>query len=62
VPIAVVIGTGYNGLMRVDKEVIEAFEGKGKKVYIAKTKEAVNLFNDLVKDGKKVLAFFHLTC
>lgn len=59
---AVVIGTGYNGLMKVDDEVIEAFRSRGLEVHIAKTQQAVEIYNELVRSGKRVLAFFHLTC
>ncbi|MCD6278046.1 MAG: Mth938-like domain-containing protein [Desulfurococcales archaeon] len=59
---AVVIGTGYDGLMSVDDEVIKVFKDRGKEVLIAKTKDAVNIYNDLVSNGRKVLGFFHLTC
>jgi len=59
---SVVIGTGYSGLMRVDPEVVELFKSKGCEVFIAKTKEAIKIYNRLVSKGKKVLAFFHLTC
>ena len=59
---AVVVGTGYDGLMRVDEEVVEVFKKKGKEVFIAKTRDAVDIYNDLVRKGKRVLGFFHLTC
>jgi len=58
----VVIGTGYDGMMSVDNEVIDAFRRRGKNVHILKTREAVKLYNELVDKGKKVLAFLHLTC
>ncbi len=58
----VVIGTGYSGLMRVDKEVVEEFERRGVRVHIANTREAVRLYNSLVKQGRRVMAFLHLTC
>ena len=59
---AVVIGTGYDGLMRVDDEVVNVFKSRGKEVFIAKTRDAVKVYNDLVSKGKKVLGFFHLSC
>ncbi len=59
---AVVIGTGYYGLMRVDKEVIEYFKQKGMEVYMAETGKAVEKYNELVRKGKKVIGLFHLTC
>jgi len=59
---AVVIGTGYSGFMRVDREVIEEFKRRGIEVYVTNTRRAVEIYNDLVKQGKKVMAFLHLTC
>ncbi|NPA98635.1 MAG: hypothetical protein GXO43_04580 [Crenarchaeota archaeon] len=59
---AVVIGTGYYGLMRVDREVVEYFRNKGLDVFVAETGRAVEKYNELVKQGKRVIALFHLTC
>ncbi|MET1159563.1 MAG: Mth938-like domain-containing protein [Thermoprotei archaeon] len=59
---AVVIGTGYDGLMRVDEEVIEHYRKRGIEVYVSNTREAVNKYNELVEKGKRVLGMFHLTC
>ncbi len=59
---AVVVGTGYHGMMRVDDEVIKAFERKGREVFILKSREAVRKYNELVSEGRKVLLFIHLTC
>ncbi|RLG89498.1 MAG: hypothetical protein DRO15_00235 [Thermoprotei archaeon] len=59
---SVVIGTGFNGLMKVDEEVINTFRNRGVEIYIDKTSRAVDKYNELVKKGKKVLAFLHLTC
>lgn len=59
---AVVIGTGYSGLMRVDGDVVEAFARRGRRVYVERTRRAVELYNRLVGEGKKVLAFLHITC
>ncbi len=58
----VVIGTGYEGFMRVDPEVVAEFRRRGKEVYVARTTEAVEIYNRLALEGKKVLAFLHLTC
>ncbi len=59
---AVVIGTGYDGLMRVDSDVVKLFKDKGKEVFIARTRDAVKIYNELVNNGRKVLGLFHLTC
>lgn len=58
----VVVGTGYNGLMKVDGEVVREYEKRGIKVFIATTGEAVRTYNKLVNEGRRVLAFLHLTC
>ncbi|MCD6300722.1 MAG: hypothetical protein J7L82_01470 [Staphylothermus sp.] len=59
---AVIIGTGYYGYMKVDKEVINYFKTKNAEVFILDTHNAVKKFNKLVEIGKKVLGLFHLTC
>ncbi len=60
---AVVIGTGYSGLMRVDQEVIDEFRRRGvTEIYVDVTRRAVEIYNRLVREGKKVLAMFHLAC
>jgi len=57
-----VIGTGYSGAMDVLDEVVEYFRGRGVEVYVAGTREAVRVYNELVKAGRRVIAAFHLTC
>ncbi|OYT40436.1 MAG: hypothetical protein B6U89_02195 [Desulfurococcales archaeon ex4484_58] len=59
---AVVIGTGYDGLMKVDPKVVEWFKSRGVDVYIGNSRESVKKYNELVKKGFRVLAMFHLTC
>ncbi len=59
---AIVIGTGYYGLMEVDDEVKEYFERKGIKVIVKPSCEAVIEYNNLVFKGMKVIGAFHLTC
>ena len=58
----VIIGTGYDGMMRVDDEVVEAFKKRGKEVVVAKSRDAVKKYNEGVSAGKKVMLFIHLTC
>ncbi|MEM0014637.1 MAG: Mth938-like domain-containing protein [Zestosphaera sp.] len=58
----VIIGTGYDGMMRVDEEVIEEFRKLGREVYVAKSRQAVRKYNEEVSKGRKVLLFIHLTC
>ncbi len=58
----VVIGSGYNGLMKVDREVLEEFRRRGWEVYVYDTRRSVELYNSLIDEGKRVLALLHLTC
>jgi hypothetical protein len=56
-----IIGTGYTGLLKVDKEVIQHAKSAGFDLIIAKTAKAADKFNTL-SQKKKVIAAFHLTC
>lgn len=58
----VIIGTGYEGIMKVDNDVIDAFRKTSSEVYVLKSRQAVRKYNEEVSKGKKVLLFIHLTC
>jgi len=58
-PSYLVIGKGFSGVMDVPGELVERLEREGIKVSVAKTTEAVEIFNSL--EGRKIAAF-HLTC
>jgi hypothetical protein len=60
-PEILVIGTGYSGAMVVPGETLSYIKSKGIDVHIARTAEAVELFNKFQKD-KKTIAALHLTC
>lgn len=60
-PRVLIIGTGAMGLMKVPKETLSHLQSKGIEVHVARTGEAVEIFNKLQKD-KTVIAAFHLTC
>jgi len=71
-PELVIIGTGYDGVMRVAPDVEEFFRTnpvrnevsngtKGIEVIIQKTIDAWKTYNETSKN-KKVVALFHLTC
>jgi len=57
-----VVGTGYFGRMKVDDEVFQELESRGKKIVAKPTGEAVKEFNKLLENGEKVIGAFHLTC
>ena len=61
-PEVVVFGTGSASILRVPKEVIDFLEKKKIEVYILPTPKATEKYNQLEKEGKKVMGFFHLTC
>lgn len=57
-----VVGTGYYGFMKVSNDVLKEMSNRNVKIIAKPTKEAVKEFNNLVKEGKKVIGAFHLTC
>jgi hypothetical protein len=54
-----VIGTGWDQVATVEPEVLALPEIR---VMILRTKEAFDLFNQLKKEGKRVVLFAHTTC
>jgi hypothetical protein len=60
-PAKVVIGTGASGVMQVPEKTIKWLEGKGIEVRVARTTEAVEIYNGL-KDNATAVAALHLTC
>jgi len=60
-PDILIIGTGNMGVMQVPEGTIKYFEKQGIEVRVAKTGQAVEIFNSMPA-GKKVIAAFHLTC
>jgi len=58
---ALVVGTGFFGLMKVQEDVKQAAHLKGLSIHIEKTKKAAQIFNELVFQ-KKTAGAFHLTC
>jgi len=61
-PEVLIIGTGYNGYMKVPSEVIQYLASKKIQVVVEKTSEACKTYNSLVKSKRIVVAAFHLTC
>lgn len=60
-PEIIIIGTGYSGVMKVDKDLITYLKSKGIEIIVEKTSEAVKIFNE-VSPFKKTIACLHLTC
>jgi len=61
-PEVIVIGNGYSGVMQIDNRVKKEIENKKIKLIIQTTREAVKTFNKLIKEKKRVVGLFHLTC
>jgi hypothetical protein len=61
-PEILVVGTGYSGLMRVPREVIDRLREGGIEVIVQRTLEAWKTYNRLLSEGRRVAAAFHLTC
>jgi hypothetical protein len=61
-PEVLIVGTGYSGLMKVTLEVQRCLKKEGIKLVVQPTREASETFNQLVKQGKHVVAAMHLTC
>jgi hypothetical protein len=60
-PELLIVGTGNSGVMVVPQETISYLKSKGIEVNIARTDEAVKLFNKFQKE-KRAIAALHLTC
>jgi hypothetical protein len=57
----IVIGTGMEGSVEVEDEVPEILENKGIKLFVEETRNAVDVFNGLIADKKRVAGIFHVT-
>lgn len=57
-----VVGTGAYGKMKVPETLISELKSKGIDVLVSETEKAINQFNSLLEQNKKVAGAFHLTC
>jgi hypothetical protein len=60
-PDILIVGTGNMGVMQVPESTLTFLQRQGITVHVAKTGQAVELFNSMTSD-KKVIGAFHLTC
>lgn len=58
-PDVLIIGTGYNNMVRVDEEILAM---SAVQVLPLPTPEAVRRYNELRSQGKRVAAIIHSTC
>ena len=61
-PDILVVGTGYLGRMAVSEEARRYLEVQGIRVRAARTRQAVQDFNQLQDQQGRVVAALHLTC
>ena len=61
-PDVVVLGCGAFGRLQVCKETKATLREQGVPYHIEHTRKAVQLFNELAEEGKRVAGLFHSTC
>ena len=61
-PEAIIIGTGWDGVLQPDEKIKKKSEKLGVELIILKTPPAVEEYNRLAEEGKKVNALIHTTC
>lgn len=61
-PEIIVIGDGWDSALRVSEEARARFKKAGAQIKILDTKRAVEEYNRLVEEGKRVNALIHTTC
>lgn len=61
-PEIIIIGDGWDSALRVSEEAKRKFERAEIEVRILDTKRAVEEYNRLVEEGKRVNALIHTTC
>lgn len=61
-PEIVIIGTGQDGAMPVDSEIVDKFRTMSAEIIIEPTPKVIEIYNDQVKLGKRINALIHTTC
>lgn len=61
-PDMVVIGTGQDGMLEIEEDFLDNAKKRNIKVIAEITPEAMELYNEKIKSGKRVNALFHTTC
>jgi len=60
-PDVLIIGTGYAGVLSVPDQIRNYLTSKGIEVRVEKTRQAIEMFNEL-RNKEKVVAVLHITC
>lgn len=61
-PEVIVVGLGTDACVRLDPEVLRFAEDKNIEIIDRPTVLAVKDFNELAREGKRVVAYMHVTC
>jgi len=61
-PEIIIIGTGQSSVMNVDGELEDTLAKKEIELIAVSTPEAVEIYNQKIKEGKRVNALIHTTC
>jgi len=61
-PEIIIIGTGQFGIVRVPSESEKLAKEQNIEVAKARTPQAIGIFNEAMKQGKRVSAIIHVTC
>ena len=61
-PSILIVGTGYNGRMKVPTDIKQHLENKGINVLEVPTGKAMDMFNQLQEESDLIVAALHLTC
>ena len=59
-PEAILVGTGQDGALVVDEEIVRQIKEKGIELIVEKTPKIIDIYNHLV--NKKVNCLIHTTC
>ena len=58
----IVLSKGMEERLRVSENVVDEIRKRGVQVYVAETREAVRIYGEELKRGRKVGALVHSTC
>lgn len=61
-PEALVIGSGAQGLLKVDAGMLRYLAEHCCELHVERTRQACELYNELARQGRRVVAGLHLTC
>lgn len=61
-PEVIIIGRGQSGMLKIGKDTAELLSEKKVKLVDPPTPEAIEEFNKLKNQGKRVAAVIHITC